>query len=219
MLYRTLACDYDGTIAWDSKVDTGTIAALERFRSTGGRLLLVTGRRLDDLRSVFPQVRLFDRIVAENGALLYRPETGEETLLADPPPREFADALTAKGIDRVSVGRVIVATWRPHETTVAEVIRAMALDLQVIFNKAAVMVLPAGVDKATGLNVALEELNVPPERVAGVGDAENDLTFLSLCGHSVAVSNSLEVVKHRVDLVTARGHGEGVQDLIEILLG
>ena len=48
-------------------------------------------------------------------------------------------------------GRCIVATWEPHERHVLETIRDLGLELQVIFNKGAVMVLPSGINKATGL--------------------------------------------------------------------
>ena len=65
----------------------------------------------------------------------------------------------------MSTGRVIVATWEPHETIVLETIRDLGLELQVIFNKGAVMVLPAGVNKATGLAAALEQLGLSrPQR-------------------------------------------------------
>jgi hypothetical protein len=57
-------------------------------------------------------------------------------------------------VKRISIGRVIVATWEPHETTVLETIRDRGLELQVIFNKGAVMVLPAGVNKASGMDAA-----------------------------------------------------------------
>jgi hydroxymethylpyrimidine pyrophosphatase-like HAD family hydrolase len=68
------------------------------------------------------------------------------------------------------------------------------------------------------LSHALNELGLSPHNVVGVGDAENDHAFLSICECSVAVSNALDTVKQRVDWVTERGHGEGVQDLIWQLL-
>ena len=46
MHYLALASDYDGTLATDGRVDNATIAALERLRDSGRRLLLVTGREL-----------------------------------------------------------------------------------------------------------------------------------------------------------------------------
>jgi hydroxymethylpyrimidine pyrophosphatase-like HAD family hydrolase len=161
---------------------------------------------------------LFDLAVLENGALLYRPATGEERVLAQPPPVELVEALQARGVAPFSVGRAIVATWRPHDTALAEVIRELGLAWQVILNKDAVMALPRGVDKASGLSAALEVLNIPAKSVVGIGDAENDLDFLAACGFGVAVDNALPAVKRRVDLVTRGHHGAGVIELVDLLL-
>ncbi len=218
MRYHALACDYDGTLAHHGSVDRTTMDALESVRASGRKLLLVTGRELGDLFRVFPRPEIFDRIVAENGALLYRPSTREEKPLAEPPPREFAEKLIARGAERVSVGRVIVATWEPYQKLALEVIHEMQLELQVIFNKGAVMILPSGINKAFGLTHALEELCLSPHNVVGVGDAENDHAFLALCECSVAVANGLEMIRQRADFVTKGDHGSGVQELIEAML-
>lgn len=218
MRYLVLCTDYDGTIALHGRVDDDTIAALERLRESGRKLVMVTGREIPDLQTVFSRFDLFDVIVAENGALLYWPDSEEEQVLAEPASVEFVEALHAKGVERMSVGRSIVATWTPHETTVLETIRELGLGLQVIFNKGAVMVLPAGVTKATGLRVALRELNVSPRNAVAVGDAENDHPLFSLCECSAAVANALPAVKDRADIVLERDHGAGVCDLIEELL-
>src|SRR4029079_6900261 len=98
----------------------------------------------------FTRLDLFDRVVAENGALVYTPATGEEKLLGERPPDDFIADVARRGASGMSVGRVIVATWEPHETAVLEAIRDFGLELQVIFNKGAVMVLPSGINKATG---------------------------------------------------------------------
>src|SRR5262249_6465947 len=147
MRYHALACDYDGTIALNGHVNERTIEALVDVKKSGRKLILVTGRQLDDLITVFPRVDLFDHVVAENGALVYRPSTREEQTLAERPPEEFVHELIRRGVESVSVGRVIVATWQPHETTAVEVIRDLGLEWQVIFNKGAVMILPSGVNK------------------------------------------------------------------------
>jgi hydroxymethylpyrimidine pyrophosphatase-like HAD family hydrolase/energy-coupling factor transporter ATP-binding protein EcfA2 len=216
--YHALAVDYDGTIAHDGGVYAATVAALERVKASGRNLLLVTGRELDDLLEVFPEVGIFDLVVGENGALLYEPSSREEQVLGPPVPEDFARTLHALGVTPLSKGRVIVATREPHETTVIEVIREKGLELQVIFNKGAVMVLPAGVNKATGLQAALSALGLSPRNLAGVGDAENDHAFLSICELSAAVANALAAVKERADVVTSGARGEGVQELIEELL-
>jgi hydroxymethylpyrimidine pyrophosphatase-like HAD family hydrolase len=218
MRYHILATDYDGTIAAGGKVDEHTLAALRSLLATGRRLVLVTGRELPDLMSVFPELDIFELIVAENGALLYSPAKKESRRLADPPPEEFAAALRMRGVGPMSVGEVIVATWEPHSQTVLDVIREQGLELQVIFNKGAVMVLPAGVNKATGLTEALRELLISPHNVVGVGDAENDHSFLRLCEQSVAVANALPAVKGAVDRVTPSDHGAGVAELARAMV-
>ncbi|MGH8514180.1 MAG: HAD-IIB family hydrolase, partial [Gammaproteobacteria bacterium] len=217
MRYLALACDYDATLATNGQVDATTITALERLLASGRRLLLVTGRELEDLVAAFPRLDLFDWVIAENGALLYRPSTREEKLLADTPPPEFVATLRERNVP-LSVGRVIVATFEPNETTVLEVIRDLGLELQVIFNKGAVMVLPSGVNKATGLAAALEELKLSAHNVVGVGDAENDHAFLQLCECSAAVANALPAVMDHADFVTRADHGAGARELIDKIL-
>jgi HAD superfamily hydrolase (TIGR01484 family) len=218
MRYQALAADYDGTIAHHGAVDEPTLTALRRLRESGRKLVLVTGRELPELLGVFPEIAVFDRVVAENGALLYWPDTREELVLAEPPPPEFVEALRARGVGPISVGRSIVATWEPHQDTCLETIRELGLELQVIFNKGAVMILPSGVNKATGLTAALAELRLSPHNVVGVGDAENDHAFLSVCECAVAVSNALDALKDRADWVTPGHHGAGVAALVEALI-
>jgi HAD superfamily hydrolase (TIGR01484 family) len=212
MRYLALACDYDGTIAHHGRVEASTIAALERVPASGRKLLLVTGRQLDDLRSVFVEIDLFEAVVAENGALLYQPRTQSERTIAKRPPAAFVEALRRRYVP-LAVGRVIVATWEPHEREVLETIRDLGLELHVIFNKGAVMVLPAGVSKASGLAAALTELGLSAHNVVGVGDAENDHAFLSSCGCAVAVANALPTIKAIADIVTKGEAGAGVEEL------
>jgi HAD superfamily hydrolase (TIGR01484 family) len=217
MRYIALATDYDGTLAHDGVVDPTTVAALGKLKQSGRRLILVTGRELADLERIFTPLALFDRIVAENGAVLYTPATREKQVLSDPPPQSFLDALKKRGVP-VSVGDSIVATWHPHETEVLDVIRELGLELHVIFNKGSVMVLPATDNKMSGLKVALRSLAISEHNVIGVGDAENDHAFLKWCEFSVAVANALPSLKETADLVTEATHGAGVTELIGMIL-
>jgi HAD superfamily hydrolase (TIGR01484 family) len=218
MRYVALACDYDGTIAKDGKVPERVIEAIDRLKESGRRAILVTGRQIEDLGEAFDRLDVFDRVVAENGALLMDPATRDVRTLADPPPERFVETLRERRVEPVSVGHVIVATWEPHQDTVLDTIRDLGLELQVIFNKGAVMVLPPLVNKATGLRAALEDLALSPHNVVGVGDAENDHAFLDRCEFSVAVDNALPAVKEHCDHVTDGDHGDGVVELIGALL-
>ncbi len=218
MRYLALASDYDGTLAQDGRVDDATVSALERFRASGRHLLLVTGRELAEVLEIFPKVTLFERVVAENGALLYNPSTKEERPLAEPPVQAFVDALHRRGVSPLSVGRAIVATWDTQQTKVLDAIRELGLELQMIFNKGALMVLPSGVNKASGLTAALSELCLSRHNTIGAGDAENDHAFLSICECAVAVGNSVRTLRERADLVTREDRGAGVAELIDRVL-
>src|SRR6185312_7046286 len=218
MYFIALATDYDGTLASHGGVDEQTIAALERLKASGRRLLLVTGRELPDLKRVFDRLDLFDVVVAENGSLLYFPATQDERPVAAAPAPELVAALQARGVQPLSVGRGIIATWHPNEATVLECIRDLVVEGQIIFNKGAVMVLPPGVNEATDLSAALDALALSALNVIAIGDAENDHAFLTASGCSVAVANALDAVKQTADLVTVADHGAGVAEVIDGLL-
>lgn len=213
MRYHLLACDYDGTLAHDGTMSAETAEALRRLRATSREIVLVTGRRLDDLQQVCPALDLFDLVVAENGGLLYTPRARESELLAEAPPAAFVEALRARGVTELAVGRVIVATWEPFAGLVLETIRELGLELQVIFNKGAVMVLPSGVNKATGVLAAVARLGLSPHNAVAVGDAENDHALLAACECGVAVANALPALRDRADLTTSADHGAGVAEL------
>ncbi len=214
MRYAALATDYDGTLAAHGRVEDAGVAALDRLRAGGRAIILVTGRELEDLRGAFPRLDRFDRVVAENGAVLHRPASGATTALTPPLPARLVEALRRRDIRPLSVGRVIAATRTPHEAAVLDTIRELGLDAEVAFNKGAVMILPAGVSKAAGLTAALAELSLDPRQVVAVGDAENDHGFLRLCGLSVAVANALPAVREECDLVTRGAATAGVVELI-----
>ena len=98
MRYLVLATDYDGTLASQGRVSEDVIDCLKRVRESGRKVMLVTGRHMPDLLTVFPKLELFDRVVVENGALLYRPETREEKLLCEPPDERFVKMLKDRGV-------------------------------------------------------------------------------------------------------------------------
>jgi HAD superfamily hydrolase (TIGR01484 family) len=217
MRFVCLACDFDGTLASDGVVPDDVIQALTRVTASGRSLILVTGRRLEDLFRVFNHVDLFDCVVSENGALLYRPLTRVARTLAEPPPKNFIDALRDNAITP-EIGKVAIATWRPNELKVLEIVQELGLDMHISFNKGAVMILPPGVNKGSGLESALSEMGFSAHNVVGIGDAENDLSMLAACECSVAVGNALQSIKDYADITVKQDHGKGVVELIDRLL-
>jgi HAD superfamily hydrolase (TIGR01484 family) len=218
MRYLALAADYDGTLATDGLVPERTVSALERLVGSGRKLILVTGRVLPDLLEIFPRLNLCERVVAENGALLYRPASKELEVLAPAPSALFVDELRRRGVQHVSVGQSIVATHHPYERIALEVIRDLGLELRIVFNKGAVMILPTGISKASGLMAALKEIGLSPHNIVAIGDGENDHALLGLSEYAVAVANAVPMLKDAADRTTVGNRGAGVEEIIADLL-
>lgn len=218
MRFAAVAVDYDGTLATEGLVQAPTVGALEQLIASGRQCILVTGRMLRELLPLFPQADLCARIVAENGAVLYRPSTREQRLLAPEASTALAEALRAKGVMPLDVGDSIIATVRPHEVTVMEAIRDLGLEHQVIFNRESVMILPPGINKASGLKAALEELKLSPHNVVGIGDSENDHALFQASELAVAVNSAVPTLREAADWVTLRPNGAGTAEAMLALV-
>jgi len=209
------ATDYDGTIAERNTVVDTTARALERVRSTGRKLLLVTGRMLADLQRVCPDAdRMFDAIVAENGAVVYFPERREVRRIGDAPEPALLDALHRRGV-RFDVGSAIIATDAPFAEAALAAIRETGVERTLVFNKDALMLLPGGVTKGTGLAAVLAALELSPHNMVGIGDAENDHAFLATSEFAVAVADAVPALRERADYVTRAPGPRGAVEFIE----
>ena len=217
MKASALAADFDGTLAHAGVVDAATHDALLRLRSIGVRLIMVTGRRVDSVTAAFPDIPVFDRVVAENGALVHDPATRRSRSVAPSPDPRLVAALVARNVNPLNVGESIVATREPMDVVVREVLAELGLRMHIVYNKGAVMILPDSVDKSTGLGEALRDLGLAAEEVVGVGDAENDEPFLRACGRSAAVANALPSIKAIADVSLEAAQGNGVVELIRRL--
>jgi hydroxymethylpyrimidine pyrophosphatase-like HAD family hydrolase/energy-coupling factor transporter ATP-binding protein EcfA2 len=212
---HVFATDYDGTIAEGDRVAAATARALERVRASGRKLLLVTGRMLPDLQSVCPETdQMFDAVVAENGAVVYFPERRELRVQGDGPEPALLEALQRRGV-RFSVGSAIVATHAPFAEAALAAIREAGVERTLVFNRDALMLLPAGVNKGTGLAAALATLQLSPHNMVGIGDAENDHAFLALSECAVAVGDAVPALRERADHVTRAPAAAGVVEFIE----
>ena len=110
--YTVLAVDYDGTLASHGRRRRGRQVP-EELKKTGRKLVLVTGREVEDV-SHFQADRSLrsHRRRERRGGVLAADRRLE--VLGEPPPQDFVDALRQRGITPLSVGHVIVATWQPN---------------------------------------------------------------------------------------------------------
>ncbi len=211
--FLAFAFDYDGTLTEQDRPSPEMLAALRRVRRSGRRLVLVTGRILVELREVFPEVDTeFDAIVAENGAVLSDADGVRD--LAPPLEPHLAQALAHRDIP-CRIGRVVLACDHAYAPAVLDELDRLGIDGQLVRNRAALMVVPSGVTKGTGLLEALAELRISHHSTLAVGDAENDLSLLETAEVGVAVANAVDGLRRNADLVLGLPDGAGVRELLD----
>lgn len=175
-------------------------------------MILVTGRTSGDLEAAFPGLGShFDAVVTENGAVLHT-RSGLRPL-ASPLDRAVGPALADRGI-ATHTGHVMLALDGQDAAAAVDVITSLGLDCQVVHNRGAAMILPAGVTKGTGLLAALDELGLSAHNAIAVGDAENDLALLHAAEVGVAVAGALPSVAAQADLQLRSRDGAGVAELL-----
>lgn len=217
MYCRVLACDFDGTITSDGRIAPEVTAALADARAGGMVIILVTGRVLEDFRLADVDLSGFDAVVAENGAVVWFPSQARSIRLGDAPPAHFFGQLRARGIP-FHAGAVVVDLSDSHASQVLELVREFGLDSQLIFNRAALMLLPSGVSKAAGVRRALEELGRSEHNMIAFGDAENDLPLLTGAQLGVAARGAVPALAAVADDHLAQPGGAGVVQYVRRLL-
>jgi hydroxymethylpyrimidine pyrophosphatase-like HAD family hydrolase len=209
--FRAVALDLDGTLADGNQLTESVRAAVKATRAQR-RMILATGRTFENLEAGLPGLwRGFDAVVTENGAVLH---TGAGARpLASPVDSAVREALAERGVP-ARVGRVLLALAAGDAVTAAEVIAGLGLDCQVIHNRDAAMILPAGVTKGTGLVAALDELGLSAHNAIAAGDGENDLALLQAAEVGAAVANAVPSLAAHADLRLSSPNGSGVTELL-----
>lgn len=214
MKLSVIALDYDGTISRNDRLDPSVRDAIAEARRRGVKVMLVTGRMLDDLRRVAGELRFVDGVVVENGAIVHFPDGGLTTPLAPPIPPAFVSALQQRGIP-FRAGQCLVDADAGAAQELLDVIRQLELPIALLFNRSRVMALTQGVSKATGLSAALEMLRASPRNAVAIGDAENDHELLRLAEVGAAVEWGSRSLQAAADIVI-RGTGpSAVADFVK----
>jgi hydroxymethylpyrimidine pyrophosphatase-like HAD family hydrolase len=218
MRFFALAAGFDGTLACNGRYDERCVEALRALAATGRKLILVTARELRELLEIFPEARLFDFIVAENGAVMHHSATRESEILAQAPSEILLQELDRRGIAPLSVGSSIIKTSVLNEGEVRAAIEKLQLDCQLVINERSLIILPAGVNKASGVKEALRQLELSAHNLAVIGDAQNDLALFQLAEHAVAVENADPLLKQFADRTTHGAYCDGFLELCRDLM-
>ena len=213
MKLSVIALDYDGTITRDDRLNASMIEAIADARRRGVAVMLVTGRRLDDLRRVAGTLHFVDGVVAENGALVHFPDGGLTTMLAPSIPPAFIAKLQQEGIP-FQAGQCLIEADANAAPRILNVIRELELPLVLLFNRSRLMAMAQGVSKGTGLRAALQILRKSPRNAVAVGDAENDHELLRLAEVGAAVEWGSPSLRAAADIVIGGDGPVAVADFI-----
>jgi hydroxymethylpyrimidine pyrophosphatase-like HAD family hydrolase len=213
MKASVFALDYDGTITRDDRLHPSMIDAIADARRRGVAVMIVTGRRLDDLRRVAGTLHFVDAVVAENGALVHFPDGGLTTTLAPPIPPAFVARLQKERIP-FQAGQCLVEADANEAPRMLDVIRELELPIVLVFNRSRVMAMTQGVSKATGLRAALETLRQSPRNAVAVGDAENDHELLRLAEVGAAVEWGSPSLRAAADIIVSGDGPLAVADFV-----
>ena len=106
-----------------------------------------------------------------------------------------------------------LAVGNPEELTPLEAVLRVRLSGQVnVFRSEPYFleIVPAGIDKAAGLDIILGLKGIRREETVAIGDGFNDVPLMQLAGVGVAMGNAQEPVKRAADWVAPSNDDDGV---------
>lgn len=218
---RAVVVDIDGTLTDDTRrMSLEAVAALRRVQDSGVDVMLASGNVLPIAYAVSNYMGFRGPVIAENGGVVCHRQ--RVWVLGDPAaPNEAWELLRRElpGAERLFTDR-----WRETEVgmkqdldvgLVRELLRPMKVEVQT--TGWAVHVMSEGMDKAVGVRKACEVLGIGMDRVAAIGDSENDIRMIEGCGWGVAIGNADERTKAYASFVAAGRNGQGVLEALEWL--
>lgn len=214
-----IAVDVDGTLYDGVGVAEEAVDALRQARADGHTLVIVTGRRWEELGHVVPTILgLADRVVCEEGGVLVNVETQQLTLLAEPVEPELVAGLEAAGVPSLDIGHVVVGAPTRSLALVTEVRDRLGSQRIIISNKGSIALTPRGCNKGTGLRAAVADLHVEGLPILAIGDAENDLAVFKVATIAIGVANADEAVRASGVPLTKANAGLGVAEALQRFL-
>lgn len=214
-----IAVDVDGTLFDGVRVAPEAIDALRHAHADGHAIVIVTGRRWEELGHVVPTVlELTDRVVCEEGGVLVNVRTRQLTLLAEPVEPQLIAGLKEAGVPGLDIGHVVIGAPTPSLEVVTRIRDDVGSRRAIITNKGSIALTPAGCDKGTGLRAAVADLNLQHRPILAIGDAANDLAMFKIATIAIGVANADEAVRASGVLVTTASAGLGVAEALRRFL-
>ena len=218
---KAIALDIDGTITDHTrKVCISAIEAIRKAENMGIPVVIVTGNILCFTRAVSVFLGTTGGLVSENGGVIL--SNGQMKVLGDINKAEKAyqylktHPQTRDKVERVQFSDMRVSEIALFRTISEDIIKNVLKDhdVEIYDTKFALHLTDPEVNKGTSLELVSTEMGIKPKNIMAVGDSENDIEFLKVVGHKVAVANADPELKDIADYVTLNRFGDGVSEAI-----
>jgi len=214
---RVLLTDLDRTLTDETLIlHPGVPTAIASLRRAGVAAILVTGRSYDHLLANGHDAT-FDALVAENGAIVSVGTGGAPDVLHERfagTAREALDAFASE----IAWGRVIGSAARALTKDIGAALHAAGIAHALVPNADEIMILPPGVDKATGARRALHLLGATGATTWAIGDGENDVVLLEMADVAAVAQNAHPAARAVADIELPERYGEAFLLLVEKML-
>ena len=211
---QAIITDFDRTLS--SKNGRIKSKLLKKMKSLEKPFILVTGKKLEDVKELCKRYHVWQVVIAENGAIIYFPKTKKTVIFTSPYIQQAREILRNSEI-LIAFGQVIISSKVENMKKLKEILKPLRKKLSFQKNIDEVMILPEGVNKGESVSRVLEELEIKPEKTIIIGDAENDIPLFKIPGYRVAVANADRKLKKLADEVTKKSSEEGVIEVLDKL--
>lgn len=222
MNIKAFAVDIDGTLTENGNgmIYLPAVSKMRFLEKIGYRVFFVTGRSSIEAYVLSVFLGITRVAIGENGGVVSKGPS-DHTILGN-------KDLCLKGFEilKQSISNVDTKPVFPRLSEVVlqrtfdieegkKIFKEKGLKLDLVDSKYAFHINEVGVNKAKGLNLALEFLNIEPTEVVAIGDSETDIPVFGNCGLSIALGHSDDEVKVHADHVVSGKEGVGLCDAID----
>lgn len=218
---KAFAVDIDGTLTENGNgmIYLPAVSKMRFLEKIGYRVFFVTGRSSVEAYVLSVFLGITRVAVGENGGVVSKGPS-EHTILGN-------KDLCLKGYEILK--QSLSVDIKPVFPRLSEVVLQRTFDIEegknilkengmkldIVDSKYAFHINELGVNKARGLKLALEFLNIEPKEVVAIGDSETDIPVFTNCGLSIALGHSDDEVKVHANHVVDGKEGVGLCDAID----
>ncbi len=229
---KVLALDLDGTVFGRGPLNLEEAVLLRKLQVRGITIVLCSGRTLHYVMGIARCLGTTGPLVCEEGTIVYDQKNHQKVMNGDItkirelrksmdrllpmcriPNESHHDKEVILALDREP--RIDLDTF---EIEIKQVLHRNHFDLNVTSSDEMINIIPAGVDKGYGLQIALGMMGLRNEGIIAMGDAPNDIPLLKRANYAAAVANAHQRVKEIADFVSKFDDADGVSDLAQHIL-